>query len=168
MSIAKELLTTQFDYSQHATKLLLELCAKLTPQELELDRKSSHGGILGTLQHIFYADRVWLSRFRGAPVAFRNEGENPSLTELTQSWPPILDGFKDYIQFTEQPTLLEEFTYTNLAGKKITIVRYQALLHVVNHSTHHRGQVVTMLRQAGHTPPVTDLLYYYLDSALSK
>jgi hypothetical protein len=106
--------------------------------------------------------------FAEHPSPSGNEGENPSLTELTQSWPPILDGFKDYIQFTEQPTLLEEFTYTNLAGKKITIVRYQALLHVVNHSTHHRGQVVTMLRQAGHTPPVTDLLYYYLDSALSK
>lgn len=168
MSISRELLATQFEYSKHASRLLLETCAKLTTQELELDRKSSHGGILGTLQHIFYADRVWLSRFRGAPVAFRNEDENPSLAELTQSWPPILDGFKDYILSTGQPTLEEDFTYTNLAGKKITIVRYQALLHVVNHSTHHRGQVVTMLRQAGHTPPVTDLLYYYLGSALSK
>ena len=168
MSISKELLTTQFDYSQHAVKLLLEACAELTPQELELDRNSSHGGILETLQHIFYADRVWLSRFRGAPVAFRNEGENPSLADLAQSWPPIMDGFKNYIQSTGQPTILEEFTYTNPAGKKITIVRYQALLHVVNHSTHHRGQIVTMLRQAGHTPPVTDLLYYYLGTGLSK
>ena len=162
MFISNEVLATHFDYSKHAARLLLETCSKLTTQELEQDRKSSHGGILGTLQHIFYADRVWLSRFRGAPVAFRNEGENQSLAELSESWPPILDSFKDYIQSTSQPTLMEDFTYTNLVGKQITIARYKALLHVVNHATHHRGQVVTMLRQAGYTPPVTDLLYYYL------
>lgn len=30
------------------------------------------------------------------------------------------------------------------------------LIHVTNHSTHHRGQLTTMLRQAGATPPGTD------------
>jgi uncharacterized damage-inducible protein DinB len=33
--------------------------------------------------------------------------------------------------------------------------------HVVNHSSYHRGQVVTMLRQLGIQPPATDLIRYY-------
>ncbi len=32
--------------------------------------------------------------------------------------------------------------------------------HVVNHSSYHRGQVVTLLRQFGHPAPSTDLLRY--------
>jgi uncharacterized damage-inducible protein DinB len=33
--------------------------------------------------------------------------------------------------------------------------------HVVNHSSYHRGQVVTLLRQLGKTPPATDFLIYF-------
>ena len=162
MSISPDILLSHVDYSRHATEALLDACALLQVGELELDRKSSHGGILGTLQHIYFADRVWLSRFRGKPVAFKSEGENPPISELAIAWLPILDGFKDYVSSASEPALMEDFTYTNLAGKQITIARYKALLHVVNHATMHRGQVMTMLRQAGHVPPSSDLLYYYL------
>jgi len=36
------------------------------------------------------------------------------------------------------------------------------LLHIVNHATLHRGQVMGMLRQLGHVPPGTDYLFYHL------
>jgi uncharacterized damage-inducible protein DinB len=34
------------------------------------------------------------------------------------------------------------------------------VLHLVNHATYHRGQVVAQLRQLGHAPPATDLVYW--------
>ncbi|HEU5394788.1 MAG TPA: DinB family protein [Candidatus Methylomirabilis sp.] len=37
--------------------------------------------------------------------------------------------------------------------------------HVVNHSTYHRGQVITMLRQLGAKPVATDLIAYYRQQA---
>jgi uncharacterized damage-inducible protein DinB len=37
----------------------------------------------------------------------------------------------------------------------------QMFRHVVNHSSYHRGQVVTMMRQAGVKPPSTDLILFY-------
>ena len=35
--------------------------------------------------------------------------------------------------------------------------------HVMNHSTHHRGQVVSLLRQLGHTPPNIGFRTGFLD-----
>jgi uncharacterized damage-inducible protein DinB len=33
--------------------------------------------------------------------------------------------------------------------------------HFINHSSYHRGQIVTFLRQLGASPPSTDLILYY-------
>ena len=38
-------------------------------------------------------------------------------------------------------------------------------MHVVNHATLHRGQIVGMLRQLGVTPPATDIVFYYYEQA---
>jgi uncharacterized damage-inducible protein DinB len=41
-------------------------------------------------------------------------------------------------------------------------VLWQMLQHVVNHSTYHRGQVTTMIRQLGAAPPqAMDLIAFY-------
>jgi uncharacterized damage-inducible protein DinB len=42
---------------------------------------------------------------------------------------------------------------------------WQALQHVVNHSTYHRGQVAMLLRQSGAKPKFTDLIYFYRERA---
>jgi uncharacterized damage-inducible protein DinB len=51
--------------------------------------------------------------------------------------------------------------YQNLKGETWRYPLWQQMHHVVNHSTYHRGQVVTMLRQLGAAAPATDLLVYY-------
>ena len=38
---------------------------------------------------------------------------------------------------------------------------WQIVMHVVNHASLHRGQIVGMLRQLGMKPPATDILFYY-------
>jgi uncharacterized damage-inducible protein DinB len=45
------------------------------------------------------------------------------------------------------------------------MTQWKILLHMVNHSTPHRGQVVGMLRQFGQQPPNTDLFSYYMLNA---
>ena len=53
----------------------------------------------------------------------------------------------------------------NLKGETFTHVYWQAFQHVVNHSTYHRGQIITMLRQLGVKPPGTDLIMFYRGTA---
>ena len=40
---------------------------------------------------------------------------------------------------------------------------WQIVMHVVNHGTLHRGQIVGMLRQLGVKPPATDIVFYYYE-----
>lgn len=168
MAISADLLVTHFDYTLWATSALLKAAAELTPEELDRDLKASYTGLLGTLRHIYFADRIWLSRFEAsdggekARLTLADPAETPSLAELTQAWPGVIERFKQCIQKYGDQGVQENFSFTNLAGKHFTMPRYQAMLHVVNHGTLHRGQVMMMIRQMGHVPPSTDLLYFYV------
>jgi uncharacterized damage-inducible protein DinB len=51
-------------------------------------------------------------------------------------------------------------SYENPPGRVWTYSLGQMLRHVVNHSTYHRGQVITLLRQLGAAAVATDLLVF--------
>ena len=53
-----------------------------------------------------------------------------------------------------------DLTWTNSRGETHTQPTLRALVHFANHGTYHRGQVASLLRQMGHTPPSTDLVYW--------
>jgi uncharacterized damage-inducible protein DinB len=160
--ISKDVLRLHFDYTAWATKLLLEASSQLNDEAIARDLQVSHCSVLETLRHIFYADRVWLSRLKGAPQSFKSPGEAPSLAELKEQWPGIWAGFQDVISGLADTELIEILHYVNLKGEAVEAPRWQVLLHVVNHATLHRGQVMAMLRQLGQQPPLTDLIYFYL------
>ena len=53
-----------------------------------------------------------------------------------------------------------EIRYTNTRGEAFALPLWQPVLQLVNHSTYHRGQLVTMLRQMGYAAPQTDFSYF--------
>jgi uncharacterized damage-inducible protein DinB len=161
-AIAKTTLATHLDYSRWATGRLLEACQTLAAEELMRDLKASHSGVLGTLQHIYFADRIWLARLEGRPQIFKSPDESPSLDELRQNWPTLSAAYNAWLEGTSEETLHQDFSYRNLKGEPCTLVPWKVLLHVVNHGSIHRGQVMGMFRQLGHTPPPIDLVFYYL------
>ena len=160
--IPTSLLHSHLDYTAWATGLVLAAAADVYEEDLTRDQGVSHSSLLGTLQHIYYADRVWLARLEGRMINFADEGEGPGLAELTSMWPAVLKDFRDYAEGLGEEEANAVFTYKNLKGDEKSLGRAQAILHVVNHATLHRGQVIALLRQLGKTPPATDLLFFYL------
>jgi hypothetical protein len=80
---------------------------------------------------------------------------------LQKSW---LDLLGDYVRWAESLDAggwKETRTYRMASGAEFTTPLWQMVLHLVNHASYHRGQVVTLIRQAGGVPVVTDLIYYY-------
>lgn len=163
MSVPVTTLVNHFDYTIWATEKILDSVHQLNEEELNRDLNVSHTSVLDTLRHIYYADRVWLARLSGKEVtSFADEGDGPDLTELSAVWPSLLKDFRDYIEGLTEHANQEPFSYRNLQGLEMTLRRWQAILHVVNHASIHRGQVVAMLRQLDKHPPSTDLVYFYL------
>ncbi len=163
MSVPVTTLLNHFDYTIWATEKILDSAHQCNEEELLRDLNVSHQSVLHTLQHIYYADRVWLSRLNGRPLtSFADDGDGPDLTELSAAWPSLLTEFRDYVEGLTDAACQEYFSYHNLQGLEMTLRRWQAILHVVNHASIHRGQVVAMLRQLDKQPPSTDLVYFYL------
>jgi uncharacterized damage-inducible protein DinB len=161
MTIDAGTLRDHLDYTVWASSRLLDAAAAISPEDLERDFGTADRNITGTLAHLFAADRVWLRRVRAdKPLPFLVDSEK-SLAVLRDQWPPILDGWKSWAAGLDDGAVTRSCAYTDLKGKPWVTPFWQIVLHVVNHATHHRGQVAGFLRSLGHTPPNLDLIAYY-------
>ncbi|MDX2268865.1 MAG: DinB family protein [Bryobacter sp.] len=161
--IHPSLLAQHLEFSLWASLQVLEAARSLPEDALQLDRGNSFGGILSTLAHIFQADRLWLKRFQNpgqAAGTLAQPGESFHLDLLAEQWPGVLRDFATWTKEQSPEALAEPLHWINLKGEAKSEKRYKILLHIVNHGTYHRGQVVTMLKQAGVAVPSTDLVYY--------
>lgn len=154
-------LRLHLDYSAWATQRLLEAAAKLSAEELTRDFQTADKCVLDTLAHIYAADRIWLSRVRAEPRATFIDPEDRDLTVLQNEWPALQERWKLWLRDFSEGDETREISYKDMKGNPYTQPVWQILLHLVNHGTHHRGQVSGFLRAMGKTPPALDLIAYY-------
>ncbi len=155
-----------YGYDRWATDRILAAAERLTPEERTRDLGSSYPSVLATLAHLASADWVWLERWRGrSPTEVPVEWDLSSLGGVRARWEPVLDDRWSFIGSLTGQDLGRELAYRTTSGAPHRNRLDRLLRHVVNHATYHRGQVVTMLRQLGATPPSTDLVLYYREGA---
>jgi len=153
-----------FAYDTWATDLFFDALAKIPDDELRRDVGTSHQSIFGTLVHIVGAEEVWLARWTsedGAPPSLPSPDDIASLEELRKRWDRVRRDRDAFVKRLSDEALTEELTMTNSRGETFRHTFQQMFQHLANHSTYHRGQIVTMLRQLGAEPPPTDLIRYY-------
>jgi uncharacterized damage-inducible protein DinB len=152
-----------FRFNYWALKRIMEVVATLPPEEYAKDRASSHGGIRGTLVHTMGAEEIWLKRWNEETITgAAKEGDYPTFSSLAGKWAVVE---RDVLRFCaamkNNGDVARVFHYKDLKGNPYSSLLAEAMQHLVNHSTYHRGQVVTMLRQAGVKPVGTDLIAFY-------
>jgi len=125
----------------------------LDQEQLHREMNVSHKSIFETLSHIHQADRAWLGRITGATI-FKDEPLEIAWPKIQQRWEEWSDGLTD----SDLPRVI---AYRDMRGNAWESALYEIVMHVVNHATLHRGQVMAMFRQIGVQPPPTDLIFYY-------
>lgn len=152
-----------YSYNDWANRKLLNAMKHIENEELIRDLSSSFRSIRDTMVHIIGTEELWLSRWKGELYwSLLNPDDFPTYTYLVDRWDNFanqIDGF--LIALTEED-LMKEISYKNIKGISYSLEWWKQMLHVTNHSSYHRGQVVTMLRQVEKQPPSLDLIYYYL------
>ncbi|HXK10922.1 MAG TPA: DinB family protein [Vicinamibacteria bacterium] len=121
---------------------------------------SSFPSVGATLAHIVEAEWIWQRRWLGASLPAPAWVARADLAELEVQRAAIERERGSYLASLSDTDLDQTVSYQNLAGKAFTNRLSDLVRHVVNHSTYHRGQVATQLRQLGHTPPNTDLIAF--------
>jgi len=149
-----------FEYDQWADLKILEVIAKLNGEQYKKDLGSSFDGIQGTLVHILSADRIWLDRWSGkTPVLLKTENF-PTVEVVKKQWNTYNFEVGNFIMSVSEEQLNKHLEYTNFKGDTYAYPLYQQIQHKINHSTYHRGQIVTMLRQLGVDAVSTDIIKF--------
>ena len=157
----KETLTL-FEYDAWATDRTLDSVSSVPRDRYLEDLKSSHGGIHGTLVHVYGSNMVWLHRWKGSsPSSSASAAEIADLGSLRAHWALYRTELNNYLGSLSEADITAVLTYKDLKGNPRSEPLLQQMQHLVNHSTYHRGQVVTMIRQTGSQPTATDLIMFY-------
>jgi uncharacterized damage-inducible protein DinB len=85
----------------------------------------------------------------------------PDYSAVKAKWQEAEKGMLTYVHSLTEEQLSQTFTFLNIKSEPVSNVLWQALQHLVNHGTYHRGQITSMIRQLGGTPANTDLIGFY-------
>ena len=158
MPVSLDTLRQHLEYHGWATRRVLEAAAALSEEQLARDFGTADRSVVGTLAHICHADRIWLERVHGRLNPARSEAR---LAALQGEWPAVLEGWGQWAAGLTDEAAREPLAYQDLRGRAWRTAPWEIVLHLVNHGTHHRGQVAGFLRAMGHTPPPLDLIAFY-------
>lgn len=83
------------------------------------------------------------------------------LAMLRSDWPALLERWKQWGALLAEDSIHRDISYKSTKGDAFVTPTWQIVLHVVNHGTHHRGQVSGFLRAMGRIPPSLELTAFY-------
>jgi uncharacterized damage-inducible protein DinB len=151
-----------YRYNSWANERMFEATSRLTTEQYKQDMHSSFPSVRNTFVHIISVEWLYLQRVKGtSPKGLWSASDYPTVASLKERWIELKREQMAFIDALTEEQCNKQITYTNIAGKSYTYPLRHILSHVVNHSTYHRGQLTTMIRQLGSTPESTDLLLFY-------
>jgi uncharacterized damage-inducible protein DinB len=172
---------TLYAYNRWANQRLFSALDKLSDQQFTAEAKSSFPSIRETVFHILFAEWLWLKRWQGNSP--RASAANANVTSRT--WDSLTPGGvprsqdlqtvaelksfgesidrerQEYLRTLNDDALYAALHFNDMAGTPYSEPLAQLLQHVVNHGTYHRGQVTTLLRQAGAETAGLDMLFFF-------
>ncbi len=153
-------------FNAWATQKIFDAVATLPGDQFTRDLKASHGSIQGTLRHLVTSEARWQSRFTPDPAGVPAISADPStVPELKSLWEKTGLATARWLGPLTDRQLQDPFTATAADGTNHTHTPAQAIQHLVDHGTYHRGQIVTLLRQLGVTPPSTGMFRFFRETA---
>lgn len=151
-----------FGYNAWANRRMFAALEVLPAESYFRDLKSSHGGLHGTLCHIVWAEELWLHRWLGKSNPAVPQGRD--LTTLAAAWARWEEVEAERTAFLGglgERRLDDTVVVKPSTGGQYVHTFREMFRHAVDHSSYHRGQLVTLLRQVGATPPSTGLIVFY-------
>ena len=149
------------DYNVWANARIVDACARLSADQWTKDLGTSFPSIRDTVGHIVAVEWVWLRRWKGeSPRALPDWAVAASVQSLRTKLDEVEAERAAFVETLVDADLPRRIAYINLKGEPWEYSLGDMLVHLVNHSTYHRGQVSAMCRQVGAAAPPTDFLVF--------
>jgi uncharacterized damage-inducible protein DinB len=159
----KELLLRYLRYNIWANAQFIQILRGLRDEQLDQEIQSSFPSIRKTVNHMWGAEDIWLQRLqRVENQVWRVPDFKGGIQEACDIWEEVSRGLLQFaMDIPGEAGFGDTIHVVNIKGEHYDDVISDVLQHVANHATYHRGQLVTMFRQAGiSTIPGTDYTIY--------
>lgn len=160
-SVLGNLIRKNASYNAWTSQTLVKWLAGKDINLIDQIVPSSFPSIRATLIHILNTERFWLDVMRKTPLTFSSADlEAMPVDHLFIRFTQQAEDLSLYIDGLSEEEILEEVAL-DTPWVKGSRPRYEFLQHVVNHTTYHRGQIITIGRNLGFTDaPMTDFNYF--------
>jgi uncharacterized damage-inducible protein DinB len=150
-------------YNRWQNGSLYAAASNLSEEERRQDRGAFFKSIHATLNHLLWADRLWMSRLADLPKPaggiFESTRHVDDWVQLRQERAIFDECLIDWSAKLDSEMICGDLAWQSVSLKsQVKRPRSTAIVHMFNHQTHHRGQVHAMLTAAGTSPSVTDLI----------
>jgi uncharacterized damage-inducible protein DinB len=150
-------------YNSWANQRVYDAAAALSAEEFRRDTGAFFKSMMGTLNHLVAADRIWMKRFTGegdAPTAL-DAIIHEDLAKLRAVREAEDKRIAKWIGSLNEKAFSGRFTYMTVTDMRTVSQRLApALDHFFNHQTHHRGQAHMILTALGKPSLQLDLIYF--------
>jgi uncharacterized damage-inducible protein DinB len=156
------------DYTIWANQIAIQWLNQINDEQWKQVIPSSFNSVEKTAIHMTSAQKVWIDYWRNVPnpvfLSTRFEGTKQ---DLIQIWHTASADLKNFIETYPEENYLQQVTFKWPRGGEGSMEFWQSFSHMINHTTYHRGQLVTLLRHTGFTNfSSTDLATYYRESTV--
>lgn len=153
-------------YNYHFTenrKIWDTSIASLSPEQFARDAGYSYGSVRNQIVHLVSVDDAWFSALRGVEVP---ESLDPAdfgdRKVIRAHWDNLEQNMRGYLAELQDDMLFEK---PFAEGEDKDLVLWQVLLHVANHGTDHRAQLLRVLSDLGVKTAPQDYIFYVYDHA---
>ncbi|MBV8519413.1 MAG: DinB family protein [Acidobacteria bacterium] len=153
-----------FAYTEWANARTIDVIRTLSEEQYTRALESSFPSIRDTLGHIVLVEWVWLRRWKGeSPTA--PPDVDYALDALVAKLREVEEERRAFVATLTDDALAQPLSYRAIDGAAFTQILGDLVTHLVNHSTYHRGQLATLLRQVGAAPPSTDFVKFVRETS---
>lgn len=164
----KQYFTNLAAYNSWADQKAMDWLSRIIDEQWERVNVSSFCIIRQTAVHIASAEKIWIDFWnKVAYPVYLSANFTGKKDELLVIWKEASNSLAGFLKSYPEEKLTELVSFTYLNGRTGQMQYYQTFAHCINHSTYHRGQLVTLLRQAGYDKfSSLDLATFYIQESV--
>ena len=157
-----KLIRELYGYHQWANRRLFDVARGLGDAVVrDMGKQWSVPTVKAMFAHLYGSDSIWLARWKGAsPARLAGDAEFPTLADLRAKWDLLEADQRAFVEGLHDADLVKPVAYRNTEGAQFSVALGPLLQHVVNHATHHRSEIATMITLISGSPPDTGINTY--------
>ena len=158
------LIRNYFAYGDWANRRLLDLAAPLGNAALDRSFGMGMDTIRKTVLHIADAERWWLKNWTVGPAAFERAPESTAIAQVRAAWDQLIAD-RNCFMYPLDAASAERVVTAIVGPMSVRTPVIESMIQLCGHGTHHRAQLINMLRHSGVTAPGCDLVVWLRETA---